>query len=117
MRRKSWVRLHLIPQCKRSKRDYVHSWRGLNLSDFAIWLFRYSSSFLLKRLALFSRAIFEAGEFLSESKRNVASRAVALLGDDQVSFALSLVFFLFGIGVIFLPNEETHHIGVLLDAA
>src|SRR6476646_5708394 len=92
MRRKSWVRLHLIPQCKRSKRDYVHSWRGLNLSDFAIWLFRYSSSFLLKRLALFSRAIFEAGEFLSESERNIAGRAVALLGDDQVSLAFALVF-------------------------
>ena len=72
---------------------------------------------MLKRLALFARAIFEAGEFLPEGERHVARRAVALLGDDQLRFAFRLVFFLLGVGVVFLPDEQADEIGVLLDAA
>ena len=66
---------------------------------------------------LFPRAVFEAGEFLQESERHIARRAVALLGDDELGFAFALVFLLLSVGVIFLPNEKPNQVGVLLDAA
>jgi hypothetical protein len=44
------------------------------------------------RLALFARAVFEAGEFFPESQGRISSRAVALFRDDQLRFPFGLVF-------------------------
>ena len=71
----------------------------------------------LSRLRLRARAVFEAGEFLEEGQRHVADGAVALLGDDQRRFAFGFLFFLVGVGVIFLADEQADDVGVLLDAA
>src|SRR3972149_1528867 len=76
-------------------------------------------------LALLSQGlpIQEPGCFLMEPQRYLSSRPVAVLGYDNISFALgiSLVHplptppLLFG-GIRLLPVDEHHYIGVLLDA-
>jgi hypothetical protein len=72
---------------------------------------------ILLLLGALDGGVLEAGIFLEESQRHIASGAVSLFGDDESGLAGGFFFGFLVFSVIFVADEESDDVGILLDGA